>query len=86
VTGMAVNLDEDFYSSLTHFFFGFRPQACHLAGVFLIERYIVKPTGVSNLWCVWDRSHGVVFGAEALSKEQAEALARSLNEAWRRTQ
>jgi len=54
--------------------------------VFLTERYIVKPTGVPNLWCVWDRSHGVVFGAEALSKEQAEVMARRLNEAWRRTQ
>jgi len=74
------------YSSLTLFAFGFRLQACHLAGVFLTERYIVKPTGVPNLWCVCDRSHGVVFDAEALSKEQAEAMAQRLNEAWRRTQ
>ena len=49
------------------------------------DRYVIRPaTSAPDLWDVWDTMRGQpVFGAEALPKDRAEALARRLSRIYR---
>jgi len=48
------------------------------------DRYVVRPTEISDRWCVWDTHHdAVVFGAKSLTEQQAKDMTQRLNERWR---
>ena len=51
------------------------------------RRYVIRPAGNPDRWCVWDtRRAAIVFGGDDLTEIAARALARRLNEAYRRSQ
>lgn len=48
------------------------------------DRYVVRPAGYPDRWCVWDTHHdAVVFGAKSLTEPQAKDMTQRLNEQWR---
>jgi len=50
------------------------------------DRYVTRQTGISGRWCVWDaHSDAVVFHGEDLTEAEATAMARRLNDAYRRS-
>ena len=50
------------------------------------DRYVIRRTGQPGRWCVCDKhDNAVVFGGEDLSEVEARAMARRLNEAYRRS-
>ena len=50
------------------------------------DRYVIRPISIPGRWCVWD-THGdaVVFGGEDMTDDEARAMARRLNNAYRRS-
>ena len=51
------------------------------------DRYVIRPTGNPERWCVWDSYRcAVVYGAKDLTERQATEMAERLNEAYRRSQ
>lgn len=51
------------------------------------HRYIIRPTGNPDRWCVWDTHwDAAVYGAEDLTELQARQMAQRLNEAYQRSQ
>jgi len=50
------------------------------------DRLIIRPTSIPGRLCVWD-THGdaVVFGGEDMTDDEARAMARRLNDAYRRS-
>ena len=50
------------------------------------DRYVIRSASTSGRWCVWDmHADAVVFGGEDLSQDEARAMARRLNDAYRRS-
>jgi hypothetical protein len=51
------------------------------------DRYVIRPTGNPDRWCVWDTHRDtVVYGAKDMTELQARQMAQRLNEAYRRSQ
>jgi hypothetical protein len=51
------------------------------------DRYVIRPTGNPDRWCVWDTHRdAAVYGAKDLTELQARQMAQRLNEAYRRSQ
>ena len=51
------------------------------------DRYVVRPTGTQDRWCVWDTHRdAVVFGANDVAERQAKEIADRLNDAYVRRQ
>ena len=51
------------------------------------DRYVIRPTGNPDRWCVWDTHRdAVVYGAKDLTQLQAREMAHRLNEAYQRSQ
>ena len=49
------------------------------------DRYVTRPIGHAERWCVWDTHRdSVVFGANDLPEPQAVEMAQRLNEMYRR--
>jgi hypothetical protein len=50
------------------------------------DRYVIRPISSPGRWCVWDtHSDAVVFGGEDMTDDESRAMARRLNEAYRRS-
>jgi hypothetical protein len=50
------------------------------------DRYVIRPISSVGRWRVWDtHSDAVVFGGEDMTDDEARAMARRLNEAYRRS-
>jgi len=51
-----------------------------------MDRYVIRATGEPQRWCVWDTHRdALVFGGEDLTEDEARAMARRLNEAYRKS-
>lgn len=51
------------------------------------DRYVIRPTGTQDRWCVWDTHRdAVVFGANHVAERQAKEIAEQLNDAYERSQ
>ena len=47
------------------------------------DRYVIRPTGDPDRWCVWDTHRdAVVYGAKDLSERQARETVERLNDAY----
>ena len=58
---------------------------CYIA--IMEDRYVVRPTGTQDRWCVWDtHRNAVVFGANDIAERQAKEIADRLNDAYVRSQ
>jgi hypothetical protein len=63
-----------------------RAIARHFRRVQDKDRYVMRPTGNPDRWCVWDTHRdAVVYGAKNLSERQAREMVERLNDAYRRS-